>query len=337
MRKVTVAQRIAIIGDGAMGTASALLFSGKGVRVRMWSAFADHAREMADAGENRRFLPGFPLPQDLEVSTDAARVAGDADLVVIAVPSKYLRSVLARIGPALDADVPLVSVVKGIENDTLLRPSEIVGDCLGRRRLCVLSGPCLAVELARRLPATAVAAAQDEALARRVQEIYTTEWFRVYTNTDVVGVELGGALKNIIAIAAGICDGLGMGDNAKAALLTRGLAEITRLGVAMGARAETFMGLSGIGDLVTTCASNLSRNHRVGEAVGRGKSLGQVVAEMAQVAEGVTTTRSALALAERHGVEMPIAEQVALMLFEGKAPREAVRDLMTRKPKAEHG
>lgn len=337
MGKVTVAQRIAIIGDGAMGTASALLFSSKGVRVRMWSAFADHAREMADAGENRRFLPGFPLPKDLEVSTDAARVAGDADLVVIAVPSKYLRSVLGRIGSALHADVPLVSVVKGIENDTLLRPSEIVSDCLGLRRLCVLSGPCLAVELARRLPATAVAAAQDEALARRVQEIYTTEWFRVYTNTDVVGVELGGALKNIIAIAAGICDGLGMGDNAKAALLTRGLAEITRLGVAMGARAETFMGLSGIGDLVTTCASNLSRNHRVGKAVGRGKSLGQVVAEMEQVAEGVTTTRSALALAERHGVEMPIAEQVALMLFEGKAPREAVRDLMTRKPKAEHG
>jgi len=331
-----VGQGIAIIGDGAMATVSALMLSHQATGgVKMWSAFEEHVREMTAVGENRRFLPGFPLPARFFVSTDAGEVVRGADFIIIAVPSQYLRDVLGRISAALAADVPLVSVVKGIENETLMRPSEIIADCLGPRAVCVLSGPCLAVELAKGLPATAVAAASDEALARRVQELYTTPRFRVYTNTDVVGVELGGALKNIIAIAAGICDGLGMGDNSKAALLTRGLVEITRLGVAMGARAETFMGLAGIGDLVTTCASPLSRNHRVGEAVGEGGKPADVLAAMEQVAEGVPTTKSALALARRHGVEMPITEQVAHVLFDNKDPREAVRDLMARKLKAE--
>ncbi|MDP6380410.1 MAG: NAD(P)H-dependent glycerol-3-phosphate dehydrogenase, partial [Phycisphaerae bacterium] len=276
-----MAQHIAIIGDGAMATASAMLISQACIaRVRMWSAFEEHVREMASSGENRRFLPGVPLPKGMAVSADAAEVAAGADFIIVAVPSPYLRDVLARIAPALEGDAPVVSVVKGIENETLMRPSEIIGELLGPRPVCVLSGPCLAAEIARGLPATAVAAAEDENVARSVQEIYTTERFRVYTNTDVVGVELGGALKNVIAIAAGICDGLEMGDNTKAALLTRGLAEITRLGVAMGARAETFMGLSGMGDLVTTCASALSRNHRVGSAIGKGRKLSEILGEM---------------------------------------------------------
>jgi glycerol-3-phosphate dehydrogenase (NAD(P)+) len=329
-------KRAAIIGDGAMGTLAAMLLSSNGAACRMWSAFDEHVAEMRRAGENKRFLPGFRLPKGLRISTDAREVTDGADLVVVAVPSRHLRGVLEKIKDALPPEPEYVSVVKGIEAGSLRRPSEIIGETVGRRRTVVLSGPCLSREVAARLPATVVVASADEAAARAVQAAFATPWFRVYTNDDVIGAELGGALKNVIAIAAGICDGLELGSNAKAALVTRGLVEMTRLGVALGARRETFAGLAGLGDLVTTCTSDLSRNHRVGYEIGRGRALDDVLEEMGRVeAEGVETTRSAAALARRHGVEMPIAQEVFAVLFEGKPAPDALADLMSRAPKHE--
>ncbi len=326
----------AIIGDGAMGTLAALLFAETGLRPRMWSAFPEHAEAMRHDGENKRFLPGFRLPRNLVVSTDAAEVCDGADLIVIAVPTKYLRAVLKRIKADLPAEPVYISVVKGIERETLLRPSEVVGEVAGPKRLAVLSGPCLSREVANCLPATVVVASADPETAEAVRQAFATPWFRVYTNDDLPGVELGGALKNVIAIAAGICDGLELGSNAKAALVTRGLVEITRLGAAMGARPETFAGLAGLGDLVTTCASTLSRNHHVGCEIGRGRELADVLDEMGRVqAEGVETTRSVVALAERHGVEMPITQEVHRVLFDGKPAPDALADLMGRRPKPE--
>ncbi len=338
--------RAAIIGDGAMGTLSALLFDARGVRARMWSAFEEHAEVLRRDRENRKFLPGFPLPDDLIVSTDAAEVTDGADLVVIAVPTRYLRRTLEQVAdgmPGSPADVsggagPIyVSVVKGIERGTLLRPSEMIVDVLGRRRLAVLSGPSLSREVANQLPATVVVASEDLSVATVVQQAYATPWFRLYTSDDPVGVELGGALKNVIAIAAGICDGLELGSNAKAALVTRGLVEMTRLGVAMGAQPRTFAGLAGLGDLVTTCGSGLSRNHHVGEEIGRGRPLNEILDEMGGAcAEGVDTVRSALALADRHSIEMPITQEVYQVLFREKPPPDALVDLMSRRPKQEH-
>ena len=329
-------QQAAIIGDGAMGTLCALLLASKKTRTRMWSAFEEHATEMQRTRENKRFLAGVRLPEGLRVSTDAAEVTAGADLVVIAVPSRYLRPVLERVGEALPAEATYVSVVKGIEAGTLLRPSEVVGEVVGRRRLAALSGPCLSREVAEGLPATVVVASEEEGAALAAQEALSTPWFRVYTSDDVAGVELGGALKNVIAIAAGICDGLELGSNAKAALVTRGLVEMTRLGVALGAKRETFAGLAGLGDLVTTCTSRLSRNHHVGEEIGRGRLLDDILAEMGLVeAEGVRTTASVVALADRHGVEMPITQEVNAVLFRGKPAPDALSDLMSRRPKPE--
>jgi len=326
----------AIIGDGAMGSLSAILLAQNGIGVRMWSAFPEHAEAIRRDGVNDRFLPGFPLPRDLVVSTDAAEVTDGADLVVVAVPSKYLREVLQRIQAHLPAEPIYVSVVKGIETESLLCPSEVLANVVGPRRTVVLSGPCLAREVAAELPATVVVASDDEAAAERVRKAYATPWFRVYTSADPVGVELGGALKNVIAIAAGICHGLELGSNAVAALVTRGLVEITRLGTAMGARAETFAGLAGLGDLVTTCVSGLSRNHHVGLEIGRGRPLDEVLDEMGLAeAEGVRTTWSVAALAEKHGIEMPITGEVYEVLFKGKPPPDALADLMQRMPKAE--
>jgi len=326
----------AIIGDGAMGSLSAILLAQNGIGVRMWSAFPEHAEAIRRDGTNEQFLPGFPLPRDLVVSTDAAEVTDGADLVVVAVPSKYLREVLQRIQAHLPAEPIYVSVVKGIETESLLRPSEVLANVAGARRTVVLSGPCLAREVAAELPATVVVASDDEAAAERVRKAYATPWFRVYTSADPVGVELGGALKNVIAIAAGICHGLELGSNAVAALVTRGLVEITRLGTAMGAQAETYAGLAGLGDLVATCVSGLSRNHHVGLEIGRGRPLDEVLDGMGLVeAEGVRTTWSVAALAEKHGIEMPITGEVYEVLFKGKPPPDALADLMQRMPKAE--
>ena len=331
-----MSKKAAIIGDGAMGTLCSLLLSGNGWACSLWSAFEEHAADMRRTGENQRFLPGFPLPQGLAITTDAAEATRDADLVVIAVPTRHLRGVLERTKGGLPEAPVYVSVVKGIETQGLLRPSEVVASVLGRRRLAVLSGPCLSREVAAGLPATVVVASQTADAARQAQRAFAAPNFRVYTNEDVIGVELGGALKNVIAIAAGICDGLELGSNAKAALVTRGLVEMTRLGVAMGARRETFAGLAGLGDLVTTCTSNLSRNHRVGQEIGRGRRLKDVLDEMGRVeAEGVETTRSVAALAARRGVEMPITQEVYAVLFEGKPAPDALADLMSRSPKKE--
>jgi len=327
--------RIGVIGDGGMGTLCACLLAEGGAEVVLWSAFAEQAERLKRDRENRQFLPGVPLPEAVKPTADAAELPRHAALLVSAVPTPYLRSVMKRIAGDLPA-APIVSVSKGIENETLQRPSEVIRDVLGERTIAALSGPCIAFEVARRMPATVVVAAADESLARAVQQTMGNPYFRVYYNSDVPGVELGGALKNVIALAAGICDGLQLGVNAKAALLTRGLAEITRLGVALGARRETFAGLAGIGDLITTCVSPHGRNRTVGEAVGRGEKLDQVLEQMnRQVAEGVSTTRSVVALARRHGVDMPITREVHSVLFDEKSPHRAIRDLMTRPSRSE--
>lgn len=328
-RSVTTRQ-VAVIGDGGMGTLCACLLAERGAEVVLWSAFAEHAAALARDRENRQFLPGVPLPEAVRPTADVGDVPRDADFLVSAVPTPYLRAVFRDLQGRLP-EAPIVSVSKGIENDTLCRPSEVLRDVLGGPTLAVLSGPCIAFEVARRMPATVVVAAEDQNLAETVQDAMGNPYFRVYYNSDVVGVELGGPLKNVIALAAGICDGLELGVNAKAALLTRGLAEITRLGVTLGARRETFAGLAGIGDLITTCVSAHGRNRTVGERIGRGQSLAEVLEAMnQQVAEGVPTTRSVVALADRCGVDMPITREVHEVLFAGKSPRQAMRDLMTR-------
>jgi glycerol-3-phosphate dehydrogenase (NAD(P)+) len=332
-----MANAITIIGDGAMATVCSRLLSGKDCLVRLWSAFPEHAAAMRATGRNERFLPGVELPAGLEITTDPAEAFADAVLAVSAVPTQFTRAVWRGIRDHFPRHLPVCSVTKGIENDTLLRPTQVIADVLSRLAgpLAALSGPSIAGEVAAGLPATVVAASEDEALAERIQRLFTTAWFRVYTNSDLVGVELAGATKNVIAIAAGILDGLAVGDNAKAALLTRGLVEITRLGVALGGRRETFGGLAGLGDLVTTCVSPRGRNRSFGEAVGTGRGVREALAATNSVVEGVATTRSVVQLADRHDVEMPITRAVHAVLFEGQNPREAIAGLMTRRPKAE--
>lgn len=329
-------QKIAVLGGGAMGTACAILLAdGKQQPVSIWMREADAAEEARKTRVNERFLPGVPLPDSIEITTEIGEAVRGAELLVVAIPTKFLRSALEELSNSLTENRPVVSVVKGIENETLLRPSEIINDVLGDRAVVALSGPSHAEEISRRLPASVVAASGDLALAREVQRRFSTDRFRVYTNPDIVGVELGGALKNVVAIAAGIGDGLEYGDNAKSALLTRGLVEITRFGVKLGAEASTFSGLAGLGDLVTTCCSRHSRNRRVGELLGQGKSLDEILGGMSAVAEGVTTTRSVYDLAERSGLDLPITTEVYRVMFEGKSPVEATDSLMNRPPREE--
>jgi len=284
---------------------------------------------------NERHLPGIKVPESVRITADGALAAGDADLIVAAVPTSYLRVTLARLAHELPPLVPVLSVVKGIECETFARPTQVIEEALGHRPIAVLSGPSHAEELARGLPASVVVSGTNEPLVNQVRDLLSHDAFRVYTSTDALGVELAGALKNILGIAAGICDGLGFGDNAKAALLTRGLVEIARLAVDLGARHETFYGLAGVGDVVTTCYSPFGRNRSVGERIGRGETLERVLGEMVNVAEGVPTTRSVHPLAVRRGVEMPITAELYQILFEGKPPRSAVVDLMVRHPKVE--
>lgn len=320
----------------------------------MWGAFEDSIERLLQSRENDRLLPGARIPPSVRLTANDGSCFEGATLILSAIPSQYMRSVWQRLKPYVPKGVAIVSVAKGIENDSLLRPTQIIADVLGGRGvvrdasgesvvepprcdwpLSVLSGPNIAAEIARYLPATAVAASVDLDLARRVQAAFSTQWFRVYTNNDVIGVELAAAMKNVIALAAGALDGLGAGNNAKAALVTRGLVEITRLGMALGAREETFHGLAGLGDLMTTCVSMEGRNRRVGEQIGKGRKLKDVLAEMDSVAEGVATTRSVMQIAHRMNVEMPITESVYAVLFEHKDPITALADLMTRDPKAE--
>lgn len=287
--------------------------------------------------ENKDMLPGIHIDDDIFISPDAQKALRGRNVIVFAVPSHGLRTTAETVVPFLRGDEVMVIATKGIEEDTLLRMSEVAREVtgVGQDHIGVLVGPSHAEEVSRGLPTTVVAASASEATARVVQEIFMTPLFRVYTNTDIVGVEAGVALKNVIAIAAGMCDGLGYGDNTKGALLTRGLAEMTRLGVKMGARQATFSGLAGVGDLITTCISPHSRNRYVGEEIGKGRTLKQVLDGMVMVAEGVRTTRSAVGLARKHNVEMPIAEEVFEILFEEKPADQAMRDLMLRSPKPE--
>jgi glycerol-3-phosphate dehydrogenase (NAD(P)+) len=326
----------AVLGDGAWGTAVALVLARSPEhRVLLWSVREANGRLLQEKRENVRLLPGVPIPDAVELTLDIRRAAG-ADLWIAAVPTVYLRSVLQRIRTELPPPYPpILSLAKGVENETFLRPTEILTELLGVRRVAVLSGPSHAEEVARQQPASVVAASQDPDLARWVQQHLTTDRFRVYTNADLIGVELGGALKNVMGLAAGISDGLGFGDNTRAALMTRGLVEMTRFGVALGAEPATFTGLAGLGDLITTCVSAHGRNRMVGQRIGRGEKLADILASMAMVAEGVYTTRSVHERAVRMGLDLPITTEVYRVLYENKDPRTAVSDLMLRPPQQE--
>ena len=328
-------RRVSVLGDGGWGTCLGILLSAQGHRVTLWGAFADYVGEMRRTGENKKFLPGVKLPPELNLTADLAESWDGCEVLVVAVPSQYLRQVLQRCAGGPWDKVLAVSVVKGVDPETLQRMSELIRATVPAKRLAVLSGPTISYEVARGVPTTAVAASEDAAAARETQELFTADAFRVYTSGDVVGVELGGALKNVIAIASGAADGLGMGTNTKAALVTRGLAEISRLGVAMGAQEKTFAGLSGLGDLITTCFSPHSRNRTLGEAIGKGKSLAEVTGGMVQVAEGVTSAKSGHALSKKYRVEMPITTSVYQVLYEGRSAKETVQGLMLRPPKPE--
>lgn len=331
-----MAIKICILGNGAMATACAILLTeNPSQRVSMWSRNPANAEELARDRENRRLLPGVPLPESLEVTSDIDQAADGAEFLIAAIPTKYLRTALVQLAPSLKDDRPVVSVIKGLENQTFMRPSEIIEDVLGSRPVVALGGPSHAEEISRRLPATVVAASGDVVLAKTVQDMFTTDRFRVYTNQDIIGVELAGALKNVIAIAAGICDGLKYGDNAKSALVTRGLVEITRFGEALGAEPLTFSGLAGMGDLITTCTSPYSRNRTVGERLGQGETLNEILNTMRGVAEGVSTTSSVYELAEQMGIDMPITKEVYRVLFDEKSPEEATDTLMLRPPRDE--
>ncbi len=329
---------ISIIGDGAMATVMAILLREKNLHVRMWGYDRDQLTEIARHRENIKFLPGYKLPRRLVFEPVDERIMAGAELIISAVPCQFIRQVWERLRDYVPENVPIVSTAKGIENDTLLRPTQILADVLGEkggRVFAVLSGPTIADELARKLPATACTAAVDEQLAKDVQRTFNCSWLRVYSNTDIVGVELAAACKNIIAIAAGIIDGVGAGDNAKAALLCRGLAEITRLGIACGARPQTFAGLTGLGDLVTTCISPKGRNRSFGERIGKGQTVEAARHATESVIEGFATCKSVIALAEQYDIEMPITQAVYEVLFEDKPVLRAISDLMTRRLKAE--
>jgi glycerol-3-phosphate dehydrogenase (NAD(P)+) len=324
-----------VVGTGAMGTVLAQLLAGNNIHVALLGRRSDQVESLLTTRENRRYLAGIRLSERIVPTADPAKAMLNSELVLSAVPCQFLRGMWEQIGSYVAPDVPICSATKGIEIDTLARPSQIIDAYVGDNPVAVLSGPSIAPELARCLPATVVVACASLDVARLVQRVLSTSAFRVYTSPDVLGVELAGALKNVIALAAGILDGLRAGDNAKAALLTRGLVEITRLGVALGARQQTFVGLAGVGDLVTTCVSPIGRNRSAGERIGRGVSLEAVIRESPSVIEGIPTTRAVLALAARHNVEMPITEAVYAVLFEGKPPLDAITELMRRPPKAE--
>lgn len=331
----TPRETVVVLGNGGWGSALALLALRNGHDVRMWGIEADYVAETARTRENPRYLPGVEIPKAMLLTSDAAAAAAGATLVVSAVPTQFVRETVTRIAAAIPAGVPVVSVSKGLENGTLERPTEILRTVLGARPVAALSGPSHAEEVARGMPTSVVVASDDADVARRVQRVFSCETFRVYAQDDVLGVEFAAAVKNVIAIAAGVSDGLALGDNAKAALITRGNAEIMRLGLALGAKHATFHGLAGIGDLITTCVSRHGRNRAVGERLGHGERIEDILASMKQVAEGVRTAQSVVDLARRRGVEMPISEQVRRMLFEGQRPRTALAELMSRPLKSE--
>ncbi len=328
-------RNVAVVGAGSMGTAMAILLSKNGNNVRLWSPMKDEISMLKANREHVTRLPGVKVPKSVEFTTDIKLAVANADVVVLAVPSQTTRQNCKTLANLIHKDTIVVTCSKGIEDGTCKLLAEIMQEELPDNNIAVLSGPSHAEEIARDIPTTVVAASENIEIARFLQDLFMTPNFRVYTNTDVIGVELGGALKNIIALCAGISDGLGFGDNTKAALMTRGIAEISRLGVALGGNADTFSGLTGVGDLIVTCTSMHSRNRRAGILIGQGKSVQEALEEVNMVVEGVATTKPAYELAKKHGVSMPITSEAYSILFEGKEPRLAVGDLMTRDKKTE--
>jgi glycerol-3-phosphate dehydrogenase (NAD(P)+) len=329
---------IGVIGAGSWGTTLADLLAKKGFSVTLWAYEKDLVERMREGGENDLYLPGIKLSANLCFTHDLATVASGKDLLLLVPPSQLMRRVIKQAAPHIPTQTLLVSASKGIETETLLPMSAVLEEILPVelvRKLAFLSGPSFAREVAGEMPTAVVAAASDATVAQQVQDVFSTDYFRVYTNDDIIGVELGGALKNVIALAAGVSDGLGFGYNTRAALITRGLAEMTRIGMALGANPTTFAGLAGMGDLVLTCTGDLSRNRTVGIELGRGRILKEILEGMNMVAEGVQTTESTYHLAKKLGVEAPITEQMYQILYQNKGPRQAVTDLMLRELKPE--
>jgi glycerol-3-phosphate dehydrogenase (NAD(P)+) len=327
--------KITVIGDGGWGTAAALLLNSYGHKVTVWGPFPDYLEEVRTRRENPRFLPGVPLPADLAWSGDPAAAVEGAEAVILAVPSKFLGDVCRRFIGLVPDNALTVSLTKGLCENTHCRMSELAQNILGLEQIAVLSGPSHAEEVARGIPTAVVAAAADEAVALQTQSLFSGPRFRVYTSTDPLGVEIGGAVKNVIAIAVGASDGLGFGDNTRAALITRGLAEIIRFGVALGATPATFAGLSGAGDLIVTCTSRHSRNYTVGARLGRGELIGDILDSMRMVAEGVWNAKVIHTLGRQHDVEMPITDTVYALCHHNLSPRDAVESLMARSTKPE--
>ncbi len=328
--------RVTVLGDGGWGTALALLNLRRNNQVTLWSAFPEYAAELQSKRENKKFLPGISLPADLHISSDLKTSLEFADVVVLAIPTQFLRRVLIKVKDFGCDNKIFVSVAKGIEKETCLRPSEIIRSILGNKAsVVVLSGPSHAEEVARNVPTLVVAASDQVEQARKIQTLFMETNFRIYVQSDMIGAELGGAIKNVIAIAAGVSDGLGYGTNTKSGLLSRGLVEMTRFGTKLGANPNTFFGLSGIGDLMTTCFSDYGRNLKVGRLLGSGKKLKEILAGMEMVAEGVDSTTSVMALGKKHEVLLPIVTEVSRILFEDKDPRQAVLDLLNRAPAEE--
>ncbi len=330
--------RIAVLGAGSWGTTLAILLANNSHQVVLWSYKAEHTAEINATRENPSFLPGVKIPEGIRATSDLDEATAQADMIVAAVPSQFVRGVVSRLTHLSYDRLTLVNVAKGIERGTMMTMSEVLHDVIPgipAERICTISGPSHAEEVIKKIATTVVAASTSHETARLVQQTFMTPYFRVYASTDLRGVELGGALKNVIAIAAGVIDGAQLGDNTKAAVMTRGIAEIARLGAHLGAQLRTFSGLSGIGDLMVTCMSRHSRNRYVGVEIGKGRKLKDILGEMVMVAEGVETTKAALELAAKAGVELPIAKEVYRMLFEDKDPLLACHDLMTRDPKGE--
>lgn len=328
-------KRISVIGDGGWGTTLAIYLDAQGYDVHVWGAFEDYAAQVAKTRENVKFLPGINISKEIRWDSDLSSAVCDADLIVLASPSQYLADVLKKIRTLDYSKKIFLSVVKGIETESLKRMSQIIKEELGNVPLAVLSGPTIAFELARGVVTTAVIASNNAALAAQLQKVFHSKIFRIYTNNDVIGIELGGSVKNVIALACGICDGLGLGTNAKAAVLSRGLAEMARLGAAMGAKKETFYGLAGLGDLVTTCVNASSRNRTVGEAIGQGKNINQILKSMSMVAEGVTTAKAVYRLSKKLKIKMPISEEVYNIIYKEKKVEAALDSLMARGFKSE--
>lgn len=340
MTKRATGSRLAVIGAGAWGTTLANLLAAKGSPVNLWVYEADLAARIETARENDLYLPGVPIHADIHPTSDYTAVLEDVGTIVSVVPSHTARIVWTQLGPYLPTGALLISATKGIDADSLLTMSQVIQTVIPAKKqidIAALSGPTFAHEVSRNIPSAVVAAADNYTIAQEVQNVFNTPTFRVYTNTDVLGVELGGALKNVMALAAGVCDGLQFGYNARAALITRGLAEISQLGLAMGAQSQTFAGLSGMGDLVLTCTGDLSRNYSVGVKLGQGKKLQDIMQDMRMVAEGVTTAISAVSLGRKYHVEMPIAERIHALLNNKTDPQTAVTELMTRTLKQEDG